>query len=302
MTTSAWLRAIRARFLAASVIAVTVGIAASMSRGDTIDIQNAILVLGGVLALHASVDLLNEYWDNKRGIDANTIQTPFSGGTGIIRDGLIEAHTIKTVGIMMMIIGTVIGIYFALTHGPIIALILGFAVTSVYFYSTRIIDSGLAEVFVATKGALITIGASFIQSGEITAIAVMLGICVGILSSLVLFVTSFPDHNADKLGGRRTLVIIIGTRTASKVFWVYPLAFIVTISAGIVTDIIPPSCIIALFALLFAYHAGKILGAYHSEAAKLLPAMRNAVLFGRISGALLIVGLVVNLVLNATYT
>ena len=40
------------------------------------------------------------------------------------------------------------------TSGLIIAVLLGFAIVSIYFYSTRIVDSGLAEVFVAVKGTM----------------------------------------------------------------------------------------------------------------------------------------------------
>ena len=45
---------------------------------------------------------------------------------------------------------------------------------------------------------MIVIGAFFIQSGEVNLESVMAGIIVGTLSSLVLFIASFPDHDADK--------------------------------------------------------------------------------------------------------
>ena len=66
---SYWLRAIRIRFLLASVIAVSLGLSITWWHSGSIDIFQAILTMGGVIALHASVDLLNDYWDFKRGID-----------------------------------------------------------------------------------------------------------------------------------------------------------------------------------------------------------------------------------------
>ncbi len=291
MSARAWLRAVRARFLLASVIGVGVGLMASLSRGDSVDPVDAGLTLAGVLALHASVDLFNDYWDHRRRIDANTVQTPFSGGTGVIRDGSITPKAMRTAAIAMMAIGTAIGAYFVLTHGPVIALILGFAVASVYFYSTRIVNGGLGEVFVAAKGALITVGTSLIQSGEISGVAVAAGICVGILSSLVLFVTSFPDYSADKLGGRRTLVVVAGPKSASSLFWAFPGAFIAVIVAATYSGVLPATCAIALAALPFAFHAGRVLRVHHADVAGLIPAMRSAVLFGRVAGILLIIGL-----------
>lgn len=302
MSIKVWLRAVRARFLMASVIAVAAGLAASWSRGDTPELASAGLTLAGVLALHASVDLLNDYWDHKRGIDANTTPTPFSGGTGVIREGLIPANKVRQAGIASMLIGAGIGGYFVLTHGPIIALILGFAIVSIYFYSTRIVDGGMAEVFVASKGALITIGASFIQSGEITIVAIASGVCVGILSATVLYVTSFPDHDADKRGGRRTLVVILGPKRGAKVFWVFPCAFGIFTICAIYAQAIPITCAFALAVIPLAFYAGRIVQRKYQDIAGLVPAMKGVVLYSRISGALVVAGLIVWPLLNTAYT
>jgi len=50
----------------ASVIAVSVGLAITWRQNSMISPLDAVLTFGGVLALHASVDLLNDYWDYKR--------------------------------------------------------------------------------------------------------------------------------------------------------------------------------------------------------------------------------------------
>ncbi len=78
---SVWLRAIRVRFLLASVIAVSLGLSIAWWQNQPIDIFHAFLTYVGVISLHASVDLLNDYWDYKRGIDTQTKRTKYSGGT-----------------------------------------------------------------------------------------------------------------------------------------------------------------------------------------------------------------------------
>ena len=190
---SVWLRAIRIKFLLASVIAVSLGLAISWHVGHSIDIFHAFLTFAGVISLHASVDLLNDYWDFKRGIDTKTKRTKMSGGTGVLPDGLLKPKSVYLVGIGFLILGSVIGIYFVVMFGLTIGLILGFAILSVYFYSTKIVNWGLAEVFVTIKGTLIVLGTFFIQSQSLDDFTVLAGIVVGILSSLVLFVTSLPD-------------------------------------------------------------------------------------------------------------
>ena len=63
---SVWFRVIRVRFLLASVIAVSVGLAINWWQFSTFDVFDAFLTFAGVMALHASVDLLNDFWDFKR--------------------------------------------------------------------------------------------------------------------------------------------------------------------------------------------------------------------------------------------
>src|ERR671917_2158871 len=83
-----WLRAIRIRFLFASIIAVINGLTVSFWKYGAFDITYAILTCGGVICLHASVDLLNDYWDYRRGIDKATKRTKFSGGRGVLTEKL----------------------------------------------------------------------------------------------------------------------------------------------------------------------------------------------------------------------
>ena len=236
---SSWFRVIRVKFLLASVIAVCLGLAINWWQNQTIDITYSILTFVGVTALHASVDLLNDYWDFKRHIDTKTQRTKFSGGTGVLPEGLLKPNDVYKAGIIFLIIGSAVGSYFIFEKGITIAIILAFAIISIYFYSTRIVDSGLGEIFVAIKGAMIVLGTFFVQTSHITAEPILGGIVVGVLSSLVLFVNSFPDFEADKAGGRKTLVIMLGKKKAASIVWAFPIISYSIIILGTFTHILP---------------------------------------------------------------
>src|SRR3989442_10382871 len=183
---SSWFRVIRVKFLLASVIAVCLGLAINWWQNQTIDLVYAGLTFVGVIALHASVDLLNDYWDFKRDIDTKTKRTKFSGGTGVLPEGLLQPNEVYRVGLIFLIIGSSVGGYFIFEKGITIAVILAFAIISIYFYSTKIVNSGLGEIFVAIKGSMIVLGTFFVQTSHITMEPILGGIVVGILSSLVL--------------------------------------------------------------------------------------------------------------------
>ena len=292
---SVWFRVIRVRFLLASVIAVSAGLSLNWWQNLPINWFDAVLTFAGVMALHASVDLLNDFWDFKRGIDTKTTRTKMSGGTGVLPEGLLKPSSVYRVGIIFLIIGSAIGGYFVFTDGVIIAIILGFAILSIYFYSTKIVDSGLGEFFVAVKGAMIVIGTFFIQSGEISFESILAGITVGSLSALVLFIASFPDHDADKSKGRKTLVIVVGKEKAAKLFWIFPLISYVAIIVGVSSNLFPLTSMISFLGIPLMIKSGLGLQKNYDSIENLIPFMSSTLMFGRITGALFIVGFLIKL-------
>jgi len=285
---SSWFRVIRVKFLLASVIAVCLGLAINWWQNQTIDIVYGILTFVGVMALHASVDLLNDYWDFKRHIDTKTQRTKFSGGTGVLPEGLLKPNDVYKAGMVFLIIGSAVGGYFIFEKGITIAIILAFAIISIYFYSTRIVDSGLGEIFVAIKGAMIVLGTFFVQTSHITIEPILGGIVVGVLSSLVLFVNSFPDFDADKAGGRKTLVIILGKKKASSAVWIFPIIAYGVIISGTATHVLPIISLSTLLTIPLLMKSGLKLKQNFDDVDKIVPTMDSFVSYSRITGLLLV--------------
>ncbi|MDB4840290.1 prenyltransferase [Nitrosopumilus sp.] len=292
---SVWLRVIRVRFLLASVIAVMTGLALNWSQNGSIEYFDALLTFAGVMALHASVDLLNDYWDFKRGIDTKTTRTKMSGGTGVLPDGLLKPSSVYRAGVFFLVLGALIGSYFVITYGILIAIILGFAILSIYFYSTKIVDSGLGEFFVAVKGSMIVIGTFYIQSGEVNIESILAGIVIGTLSSLVLFIASFPDHDADKSKGRKTLVITVGKEKARKLFWIFPLFAYGVIVIGVMLNYLPVLTLISLVSLPLIIKSGIGLQKNYDSVDNLVPYMTSTLKFSRLTGILFVISFLIPL-------
>jgi 1,4-dihydroxy-2-naphthoate octaprenyltransferase len=286
-----WLRVIRIKFLLASVIAVSNGLALSYLHFNSIEISYAILTYLGIMALHASVDLLNDYWDYKRGIDKLTKRTQFSGGTGVLPEGLLDPNAVYRAGIIMLIIGSIIGIYFVILKGILILIILTFAVISIYFYSNKVVNIGLGELFVAIKGSMIVLGTFYVQTSNIELDVIYNSIIIGQLSSLVLFINSFPDHDADKSKGRRTLVIILGKEKGSRVFILLVLLLYAMITIGIISKLTP---IYALSTLLLVPYLIKIVKRLIIIKDADIYIMSGIVKFSRFIGVLLLLSFILS--------
>jgi len=216
-----------------------------------------------------------------------------SGGTGVLPEGLLKPSTVYRAGVLFLVLGSLIGSYFVITYGILIAIILGFAILSIYFYSTKIVDSGLGEFFVGVKGSMIVIGAFYIQSGEVNIESILAGIVVGTLSSLVLFIASFPDHDADKSKGRKTLVIVVGKEKATKLFWIFPLFAYSIILIGISLNLFPLLSLICLLSLPLMIKSGLGLQKNYNSVSDLVPSMSSSLKSSRITGILFVLSFLI---------
>jgi 1,4-dihydroxy-2-naphthoate polyprenyltransferase len=288
-----WIRVIRLKFLLASVIAAVNGIAVSLWKYHLFDFNYTILTLAGVLFLHASIDLLNDYWDYKRGIDKVTKRTKFSGGTGVLPDNILSPRSVYIAALIFLALGIIIGTYFVVIRGIVIGIILSFAIFAVYFYSSSIVNVGLGEVFVAIKGALIVVGAFYVQTSLIDSSVIYIGTIVGLLSASVLLINSFPDYIADLSRGRRTLVIILGKKRTSKIFSFLIIATYAMIIYGMFIGFTKMYSLSCLVSLPFALEAIRNLKNNYDVADKLVPAMAATVNYARITGLVLAISLII---------
>jgi 1,4-dihydroxy-2-naphthoate polyprenyltransferase len=292
---SVWLRIIRIKFLLASIISITNGLLYAYLVYDRFNIFDALLTYIGVIFLHASVDIFNDYWDYKRGIDTTTQRTKFSGGTGVLPEKKLGPATVYKAGFFCMVIGLAIGGYFVIHSGLVIAVILIVAILSIYFYSTTIVNVGLGETLVAIKGAMIVIGTCYVQSGIIDFPIVLLGIISGMLSSLVLYIASFPDFDADKEKGRKTLVILLGKDKGSKIFPFLIIFIYILISTGIMVQYLPIYSMITFISLPFAIRSSQLLKTYDNIEV-LVKAISNTLIFSRLLSICLLLSFIIAII------
>ena len=283
----AWFRVVRLRFVLSSVIAVLLGVSIVYYETSQVNISFTILILAGVVFLHFSIDLLNDYWDYVKGIDKITKRTKFSGGTGVLPTGLLKAKHVYVVGLMFLVMGSLIGIYFILLRGPIVGVILGIAVFSVYTYSSKLVYRGLGETFVVLKGALIVFGAYYVLTNSVEFVPFYNGIILGMLSGCVLFITSFPDFEADKSKGRKTLAISLGKDQALKLYPILLLSPYVLLIFGVILNLIVIYSLICFISIPYLFKAIK--GIKKAPPVGLLSAMESTLVFARITGTMLII-------------
>jgi 1,4-dihydroxy-2-naphthoate octaprenyltransferase len=100
----------RANFLALPIALIALGAAAASLTGR-IDPVRTVLALIGLVSLHVAVNAINEYSDYRRGIDEETEETPFSGGSGTLPAGDLEPRLVLHLSLLAIGVGATIWAY-----------------------------------------------------------------------------------------------------------------------------------------------------------------------------------------------
>ena len=285
-----WLLETRPHFLLLSVTLVLLGTAISWNAGYFHGLRFVLTALGLLLA-HTSVNVLNDYFDYKSGIDLETTRTPFSGGSGILSQGLLKPISVYRFGVGCLVLALPIGIYLTLVSGwqllPLI--ILGGLV--IYFYTSHLAKWLIGELWAGLGlGSLPVLGTYFIQTGSYSAGAIVASLAPGFLTANLLLLNELPDVEADRKGGRCHLVIALGLKKASRLYAGLMAMTYLCIIGGVVSRLMPPASLIALASVPFALKAIRIAFKHYDNVHELIPALRANVITVLGTNALLAFG------------
>ena len=111
----------------------------------------------------------------------------------------------------------------------------------------------------------------------------------------MLFITSFPDHDADKSKGRKTLVINLGKQKACTFFWIFPIIIYSVTIVAVVIGVFPIFCLVILGTIPMVIKSGQKLKHGYNELNKIIPVMSSTLVFSRLTGVLLIFGFIINI-------
>lgn len=295
-----WLMVIRAPFLLLSPMLAFMGTAVAWWYDDAFNLGYALLAFAGMLLAHISVNVLNEYFDYRSGVDLETIKTPFSGGSGALPAGLLKPGQALWLGLACLLLIIPIGIFFVIDVGWGLLPLLLVAAACIVLYTPLILKMGWPEWAPGIGfGALPILGFYFVQTGEYSVPAIVACVPIGILAHNLLLINELPDVDADKKAGRRTLPIVIGKSKASIIYSVLTLVVYLWIIGSVVvgwvtgSDVMPVYCLIALLTLPFAIKAIRGSRQY-DDMSRLVPALANNILVFLLTMLLLGVGYVLS--------
>ena len=239
----------RVPFTSASTLPVLAIASYYAGIGDGLfNVTSLVLAVLGVLLLHLTSNVFNDYFDVSDGTDEGNNEyfqpggAAITGGSRAIELGIITLKKTKTVAKRLLLASLTIAtflfynIYSVTGSTENIKSALGVGLLGLflgYFYTARplrlVSRRGLGElaVFLAF-GPLLTLGSGFAISSETISlfssefyILLSLGVPFGFLTTNILYINQFPDADSDVLTGKNHLVVTLGKKVARWGYFIF---------------------------------------------------------------------------------
>jgi 1,4-dihydroxy-2-naphthoate octaprenyltransferase len=283
----------RPPFLVLAPACALVGLGTALWTKGSVNWLHVLLVFIGAVAAHISVNVFNEYFDFKTGLDSRTQRTPFSGGSGTLQAKPEMARTAFTTAAVAFAITGLIGLYFVRVWGweliPLgiagLFLLYGYTIWLAYNPVLCLLAPGLGF------GTLLVVGTHFALTGEYSWIAFVASLVPFFLVSDLLLLNQFPDVEADKSVGRRHYPIIAGRKISSFIYTAFLLGAYLVILLGVAFNLLPKFSLLGLLTLVLAVPVIRSVLRYADDIPHLIPALGQNVLINLLTPVLVAVGL-----------
>ncbi len=237
-----WLAGARPRTLPAAVVPVAVGTAAI--DGSPIW-WRAVAAMIVSLALQIGTNYVNDYADGERGTDDGRV-----GPIRLVGSGLATAKQVKIAAAASFGVAAVVGGVLALVVGPELFLVGAVSIVAGWAYTGGPKPYGyygLGEVFVFVFfGLVATVGSAYVHVEEVTGLAVVAAVPVGLLAVALLVINNLRDIPGDTESGKNTLAVRLGDAGTRNLY----LLLMIGVALGIVAcGLFRPTALIALLGL-----------------------------------------------------
>ena len=251
------------------------------------------LAVIGAISAHISVNMFNEYFDFKTGLDAHTQRTPFSGGSGTLQAHPNLAHKALIVSWITLGIPAVVGIYFTAVWGWMALPIWLSGLLLLYGYTTWIVKNPILCLLAPGLGfgPLIVLSTNFGLTGTYSIQALVASLIPFFLVCDLLLLNQFPDVDADQSAGRNHLPIFIGRKFSGYIYVAFLLAAYLVIALGVIFGLLPRFTLIGLSTLVLGFQVIRNVLKNFDNVPALIPSMGQNVIINLATPVLLAIGL-----------
>jgi len=206
--------AIRPKTLTAGVSPVILGLSYSFYIHKSLSIFIAFLTISCTVLMQMGTNLVNDYFDFKKGVDNNRK----SGPLRVTQEKLLSEKEVKWAYRICFILAFIMGLYLMMVGGKLIIILGLTSLAMAYLYTGGpfpLAYYGLGELLAFLFfGPVAVFGTYYLQSNQYNLDAIILGTSPGFLSAALMAINNLRDREDDLISGKRTLANIFSLNTA----------------------------------------------------------------------------------------
>ncbi len=239
--------------LVAGIVPVILGSIYSSYAFGKCNVGFLVLLAVAMILAQSSTNMINDYFDFKRGTDKNGKEDEKA-----LVSGEVTPKQVLFIAFIYKLTAFIIGVFIAgqTSYYILLVAIVGDIISNLYASGPFPISyTPFGEVASGiTMGIGITTTVIFIQSGIFNMHTVLVAVPTSLFIGTVLLSNNLSDIKEDKEAGRKTLPILIGAKNAEKL-WVINVILLFVLTLILVAADIYPIAVLAAVVLLFPYKA-----------------------------------------------
>ncbi len=250
-TAKTWIQAVRPFSFTASVVPVLLGTVLGAFAGGFHPLLGFIALVGA-MAIHASANLIADYFDFRNGVDSDDTY----GSSGVLTGGLLTPQEVFLGGLVGMTVAVATGAYLVTVRGPTIVTLGLIGLLGAFFYTARPLgykyralgDFGIFTLF----GPLMVLGAYLVQTGRLDWMPLVIAVPVGFLVTAILHANNLRDMPFDRRAGIRTIAMLLGRSGARGMYAGLVIGAYLVVFGLVVAQVVSPLALAVLLTVPIA--------------------------------------------------
>jgi 1,4-dihydroxy-2-naphthoate polyprenyltransferase len=216
-----YLMAIRPKTLTASAGPIFLGLFLAYSQMGTLNIWVALLTLFCTLFMQIGTNLVNDYFDFKRGVDTSTRLGP----PRAVQSKILTPRHIQSLYRLCFISSFLLGTYLMYIGGTPIVILGLLSLITAYCYTggpLPLSHFGLGEVLAFIFfGPVAVWGTYYLQTKTHSDLAIILGLGPGFISATIMGINNLRDESSDRIAHKKTLAVFFGKEKMKALLMIF---------------------------------------------------------------------------------
>lgn len=233
--TKAWFLAARPKTLSGAVAPVAVALSAAWTDGGRLAWQPAVLCALFALLMQIDANFVNDYLDFMNGTDGRDRLGPERAcAQGWITPGAMRR------GIAVATVASCLaGLPLVWWGGWAMLPVGATCVVACFLYTTSLSRIAMGDLLVLLFFGIVPVCTTYyLQTRTATLSVVLAAVAMGLATDCLLLVNNYRDRETDRRAGKRTLVVLIGSRATEWLYLLFGLAAVLLVASQTVLPVL----------------------------------------------------------------